>query len=96
MNIFVAKLSSGTQSHDLEQLFSKYGAVSSAQVVVDRMTGLSKCYGFVEMQDEQAAYEAIDKLNDSELDGSQIVVKMSIPKTDKGPGGNRQNLRNRE
>jgi len=83
MNIFVAKLSSGTKSQDLEQLFSKFGEVISAKVVVDRHTGLSKRYGFVEMSDDQAAYEAIDKLNDTELDGSQIVVKLSIPKTDK-------------
>jgi RNA recognition motif-containing protein len=86
MNIFVAKLSSGTKSEDLEQLFSKFGEVTSAKVVVDRQTGFSKHYGFVEMADDQAAYEAIDKLNDTELDGSQIVVKMSVPKTDKrGP-----------
>ena len=96
MNIFVAKLSSGTKSQDLEQLFSKYGEVASAKVVVDRMTGLSKRYGFVEMPDEQAAYEAIDKLNDTELDGSQIVVKMSIPKTDKGSGSSKQNPRKPE
>jgi RNA recognition motif-containing protein len=96
MNIFVAKLSSGTKSQDLEQLFSKYGEVTSAKVVVDRMTGLSKRYGFVEMPDEQAAYEAIDKLNDTELDGSQIVVKMSIPKTDKATGSSKQNPRTRE
>jgi len=96
MNIFVAKLSSGTKSQDLEQLFSKYGEVASAKVVVDRMTGLSKRYGFVEMPDEQAAYEAIDKLNDTELDGSQIVVKMSIPKTDKGSGYSKQNPRKPE
>lgn len=96
MNIFVAKLSSRTQSQDLEQLFSKYGEVASAKVVVDRMTGLSKRYGFVEMPDEQAAYEAIDKLNDTELDGSQIVVKMSISKTDKGSGSNKQNSGNQE
>jgi RNA recognition motif-containing protein len=83
MNIFVAKLNSGTKGPDLEQLFSKFGEVTSAKVVVDRATGISKRYGFVEMADEQAAYEAIDKLNDTELDGSQIVVKMSIPKTDK-------------
>jgi RNA recognition motif-containing protein len=83
MNIFVAKLSSGTKSQDLEQLFSRFGEVSSAKVVTDRETGRSKRYGFVEMPDEQAAYEAIDKLNETELDGSQIVVKMSIPKTDK-------------
>ena len=93
MNIFVAKLSSGTKSQELEQLFSKFGEVTSAKVVVDRQTGLSKRYGFVEMPDEQAAYEAIDKLNDTELDGSQIVVKLSIPKTDKGPADRNKDFR---
>jgi RNA recognition motif-containing protein len=78
MNIFVAKLSSKTKSQDLEQLFSKFGEVTSAKIIVDRETGFSKLYGFVEMPDEQAAYKAIDKLNDTELDGSQIVVKISV------------------
>jgi RNA recognition motif-containing protein len=96
MNIFIAKLSSGTKGEDLEQLFSKFGEVGSAKIVVDRETGLSKRYGFVEMVDEQAAYEAIDKLNDTELDGSQIVVKMSVPKTDKRPSGRRRNFREKE
>jgi RNA recognition motif-containing protein len=96
MNIFIAKLSSGTKGEDLEQLFSKFGEVGSAKIVVDRETGLSKRYGFVEMVDEQAAYEAIDKLNDTELDGSQIVVKMSVPKTDKRPAGRRRNFREKE
>ena len=96
MNIFVAKLSSGTKGEDLEQLFSKFGEVTSAKIVVDRETGLSKRYGFVEMVDEQAAYLAIDKLNDTELDGSQIVVKMSVPKTDKRPSGRRRNFRENE
>lgn len=80
MNIFVANLSSRTKSEDLEQLFSKFGEVSSAKVVVDRETGFSRRYGFVEMPDEKAAYEAIEKLNDNELDGNQIVVKMAVPK----------------
>jgi len=97
MNIFVAKLSSGTKGEDLEQLFSKFGEITSAKVVVDRETGISKRYGFVDMPDEQAAYEAIDKLNDTELDGSQIVVKMSVPKTDKRkPSGQRKDFRGRE
>lgn len=98
MNIFVAKLSSRTKSEDLEQLFSKFGKVLSANVVIDRQTGFSKRYGFVEMADEQAAYEAIDKLNDTELDGSQIVVKMSVPKTDerKGQRPGRDFNRNRD
>lgn len=87
MNIFVAKLSSRTKSEDLEQLFKKFGEVTSAKVIMDRQTGFSKRYGFVEMPDEQSAYEAIDKLNDTDLDGSQIIVKLSVPKSDnkKGP-----------
>jgi RNA recognition motif-containing protein len=85
MNIFIARLSSGITSQQLEVLFSKFGVVTSAKVVTDRLTGLSKRYGFVEMPDEQAAYEAIDKLNDSELDGSQIVVKIAVPKEAKIP-----------
>lgn len=80
MNIFVAKLSARTKSEDLEQLFSKFGEVTSAKVVTDRRTGFSKRYGFVEMSDEQSAFNAIEKLNDTELDGSKIVVKMSVPK----------------
>lgn len=83
MNIFVAKLSSRTKSEDLEQLFKKFGEVVSAKVIVDRQTGFSKRYGFVEMSDEQSAYEAIEKLNNTELDGSQIIVKISVPRADK-------------
>jgi RNA recognition motif-containing protein len=95
MNIFVAKLSSGTKAEDLEQLFSKFGEITSAKVVIDRRTGLSKRYGFVDMADEQAGYEAIDKLNDTELDGSQIVVKMSIPKTEAGSANRKKDFTNR-
>ena len=80
MNIFVAKLSSRTKSEDLEQLFKKFGEVTSAKVIFDRQTGFSKRYGFVEIPDEQAAFQAIDKLNDTELDGSQIIVKLSVPR----------------
>jgi RNA recognition motif-containing protein len=93
MNIFVAKLSSGTRSEDLEQLFSKFGEVTSAKVIVDRETGFSRQYGFIEMSDDQAAYEAIDKLNNTELDGNQIVVKMSVPKEDKRTSGRRHEFR---
>jgi RNA recognition motif-containing protein len=96
MNIFVANLSSGTKSEQLQQLFSKFGEVTSAKVVVDRVTGFSKRYGFVEMPVEQAAYEAIDKLNDTELDGSQIVVKLAIPKTDRKPDERKRNFGNSE
>lgn len=79
MNIFVAKLSSKTRGEDLQRLFSKFGEVTSSKVIVDKQTGFSKRYGFVEMPDEKAGYEAIEKLNNYELDGSQIVVKLSVP-----------------
>ena len=95
MNIFIAKLSSGTKSQDLEQLFSKFGKVTSANVVTDRRTGFSKRYGFVEMSDDQAAYEAIDKLNDTEFDGSKIVVKLAVPKTEVPPEEPRRSFRDR-
>lgn len=83
MNIFVAKLSSRTKSEDLETLFSQFGEVTSAKVIVDRDTGFSKRYGFVEMQDTEAGMEAITKLNDSEFDGSTIVVKESAPRPER-------------
>lgn len=82
MNIFVAKLSSRTKGEDLEKLFSQFGEVASAKVIFDRNSGFSKRYGFVEMPNEQEAFDAIDKLNDTELDGSQIVVKISVPRAD--------------
>jgi len=62
---------------------------------MDRRTGFSKRYGFVEMPDEQAAYEAIDKLNDTEFDGSKIVVKMSMPKAEEPPQEPRRSFRDR-
>ena len=96
MNIFVAKLSSRTKSDELEQLFGKFGEVSSAKVIFDRNSGFSKRYGFVEMPNEQEAFEAIDKLNDTELDGSQIVVKLSVPRTDNKDPRQTRNLQDKD
>jgi len=80
MNIFVAKLNYRTDSDVLREAFEEYGEVTSSKVVVDRVTGRSKGYGFVEMPDEQEALRAIEGLNNSELDGSTIVVKKANPK----------------
>ena len=85
MNIFVAKLSSRTTSDNLAELFSRFGEISSAKVITDRETGFSKRYGFVEMPDDDAAKEAINALNETEYDGSQIVVKRSDPRPEKNP-----------
>lgn len=83
MNIFVAKLSSETTDADLQELFGQFGEVTSAKVIIDRETGFSKKYGFVEMSDEDDASNAIEQLDESELDGSEIVVKQARPKTER-------------
>ncbi|MTI33458.1 RNA recognition motif domain-containing protein [Xanthovirga aplysinae] len=80
MNIFVARLSSNTNSDDLKAAFEQFGTVESAKVIFDRETGNSKCFGFVEMENENEAFEAIGALNESELDGRSIVVKKARPR----------------
>lgn len=87
MNIFVAKLSNSTTSEGLIEVFQQFGEVKEAKVIMDRETGMSKGYGFVEMANSSDGNNAIAELNDSELDGSVIVVKESQPKTAGKPGG---------
>ena len=91
MNIFVAKLSSNTTSDQLQDLFETYGEVASAKVIIDRETGNSKGFGFVEMPDDQEGNEAINELNEKEFNGSTIVVKVARPREDNGGGGFRRN-----
>ena len=79
MNIFVAKLSYDTVVRDLQSAFEQFGDVDSAKIIMDRDTGRSKGFGFVEMPNDAEALRAIEALNDSELDGRQIVVKKANP-----------------
>ena len=80
MNIFVAKLNFKTKREDLEKAFAAYGQVTSAKIVRDRDTGRSKGYGFVEMPNVEEATKAIAGLDNSQLDGREIVVKPANPK----------------
>ncbi len=84
MNIFVTKLSPNVTQEDLQDLFAQYGAVSSAKVIIDRETGNSKGYGFVEMDDSSEGQAAIDGINDSEIDGRRVVVKEARPREEGG------------
>lgn len=77
MKIFVAKLGFYTKAEDLEALFSKFGKVESAKVIMDRDTNRSKCYGFVEMPNDAEAYKAIVELDGCMFQGSIIDVKKS-------------------
>lgn len=88
MNIFVAKLNFRTDSNDLKAAFEQFGEVSSAKVIMDHETGKSKGFGFVEMPNDDEAYEAINSLNETELNGHTIVVKKARPKENAGGGGN--------
>ena len=90
MNIFVAKLSFGTVESDLHNAFSEYGEVDSVKIIMDKFTGKSKGYGFVEMPNDDEGQNAINGLNDSELDGRTIVVKKAEPRErrdNRGGGG---------
>ncbi len=80
MNIFVARLNYGTSEESLRQLFEGFGEVESVKIIMDRDTGRSKGFGFVEMPNDTEATNAINDLNESEFDGRSIVVKKANPK----------------
>ncbi|MEL7119883.1 MAG: RNA-binding protein [Bacteroidota bacterium] len=90
MNIFVAKLNFDTSESELRNAFEEFGAVDSVKIIMDKMTGRSKGYGFVEMPDDDNANEAINELNDSELDGRNIVVKVAEPRRNSYDNKNRR------
>ncbi len=81
MNLFVAKLSPTTTAKDLETLFEAFGEILSTKVIIDRFTGNSKGYGFVEMKNDDEALAAIEALNETDFKSSTIVVKESQPKS---------------
>lgn len=89
MNIFVAKLSYNTTEDQLQSAFEQYGQVDSVKIIMDKFEGRSKGFGFVEMPEEGEGQAAIDGLNETEIDGRQIVVKKARPKSDNGGGGRR-------
>lgn len=72
--IYVGNLNYDTTETQLNELFSGYGTVMSANIITDKFTDRSKGFGFVEMEDDEAASEAISSLNGTELDGRQLKV----------------------
>lgn len=83
MNIYVGNLPFSYDSQQLEELFSQYGEVESAQVILDRDTGRSRGFGFVELADD-AAKRAIEELDGSEVDGRNLTVNEAKPRNDRG------------
>ena len=88
--LYCGNLSFNVSSSDLEQLFTEFGTVESAQVITDRDTGRSKGFGFVEMSSDAEAQAAIDGLNEKEHDGRPLTVNEARPREDRGGGGGRR------
>ena len=90
-NIYVGNLSYSVGNEDLESLFTQFGNVSRAQVIQHRDTGRSKGFGFVEMDDEDAAGKAIEELDGSDFEGRNLTVNEARPREDRpsrdGGGG---------
>jgi RNA recognition motif-containing protein len=85
--LYCGNLSYNTSSSDLEQLFAEFGTVQSAEVVMDRDTGRSKGFGFVEMSSDSEAQAAITGLNLKEHDGRALAVNEARPREDRRGGG---------
>jgi len=85
--LYVGNLTYQVSSSDLEQMFSQFGAVESAQVIEDRDTGRSKGFGFVEMSSEAEAHAAIQGLNDQDHNGRRLTVNEAKPRESRSGGG---------
>ncbi len=88
MNIYISNVNFSTTTESLQELFSTFGEVSSANIIKDRETGRSRGFGFVEMPNDTDAQTAIDKLNETEFEGKIINVNVARPKTER-PANNR-------
>ncbi len=87
--LFVGGIPYTVTSSQLEEMFSKFGKIISCDVITDRYTGQSKGFAFVEMEDDGAAGEAIEGLNDTELEGRKIAVNFARPREERPKFDNR-------
>jgi cold-inducible RNA-binding protein len=85
--LYVGNLSYSVTDSALEQMFAAHGTVSSAQVIMDRDTGRSKGFGFVEMSNDQEAQAAIGALNGQQVEGRTLTVNEARPKENRSGGG---------
>lgn len=100
MNIYISNLSYGVNDADLNQLFAEYGEISSAKVIMDRESGRSRGFGFVEMANDAEGQKAISELHEAEYDGKVINVNVARPRAERssndgGYNSNRGGYNNR-
>ncbi len=96
MDIYVGNLPYGATDDDLKELFGKYGSVTSARVITDKMSGRSKGFGFVEMANNSEADKAIKETNGTDFQGRPLRVNESQPKPRTGGGGGDDRRDNRD
>lgn len=92
--LYVGNLAYSVSSSDLENMFSAHGQIRSAEVIMDRDTGRSKGFGFVEMETDDEAQAAIDALNGQEQDGRALTVNEARPRENRSGGGGYGRRRN--
>ena len=87
MNIYISGLSYGINNADLTNLFAEFGEVSSAKVIMDRESGRSRGFGFVEMTSDTDGQKAINELNGAEYDQKTISVSVARPREERPSNG---------
>jgi|SRR5688572_28837399 RNA recognition motif-containing protein len=87
MNIHVSNLSFNVTDEDLKEFFTEYGEVSSAKVIMDKFTGKSRGFGFVEMPDDESARKAISELDNGVVEGRTIRVSEARPREERPNNG---------
>ncbi len=89
MNIYVSNIPFSIDEEGLEQTFAEFGTVNSVKIITDKFTGKSRGFGFVEMEDDTEAQNAINGLNETEVNGRELQVKKALPKPDNNSYSNR-------
>jgi len=91
--MYVSNLGFHVSDENLKEIFSQYGEVTSAKVITDKVTGKSRGFGFVEMPENAAAEEAIQKLEGREIEGRRISVSQAKPRSSDGFSSRNRNSR---
>ena len=96
MNIYVSNLSFNVADEDLKDFFAEYGEITSAKIIMDRATGRSRGFGFVEMPNEEEAKKAIQELDGGVVEGRTISVTVAKPREERpnSGGNNRRSFSN--
>jgi RNA recognition motif-containing protein len=93
MNIYVGNLDFEVVESDLREAFEQYGKVTEVRIIMDKYTGKTKGFGFIEMPEKEEAQKAIAEMNEKEFKGRAMKVNEAKPKTDRGGGGRRGGFR---